>query len=73
VCLHGKQRAIWRELRTVWNVHATEVAPSTNIVAVHDVAVGQNVGEGAFLAELAVSLTDCELPFELLCTFVPPL
>jgi hypothetical protein len=57
----------------VWDVHATEVASSTNIVAVHDVAVGQNVGEGAFLAELAVSLIDCELPFELLCTFVAPL
>jgi hypothetical protein len=38
------------------DVHATEVSSTTTIVPIHDVAVGQNMGEGAFLAKLAVSL-----------------
>ena len=38
----------------VWNVHAAEVA--AGISAVHDMAVGEDVGESTFLAELAVSL-----------------
>ena len=37
------------------DVDAAEVA-STH-VAVHDMAVGEDVGEGALVAELAVSLT----------------
>jgi hypothetical protein len=41
----------------VWNVHAAEVA--AGISAVHDMAVGEDVGESTFLAELAVSL--CEI------------
>jgi hypothetical protein len=56
VCLHGEQRAVRGELRTVWDVHAAEVSSAAAIVAVHDVAVGQDVGESAFLAELAVAL-----------------
>jgi LSD1 subclass zinc finger protein len=40
----------------VGDVHAAEVPAAAAIVAVHDVAVGQDVGEGAFLAELAVAL-----------------
>jgi hypothetical protein len=38
----------------VWDVHAAKV--STAVSAVHDMAVGKDVGEGAFLAKLAVSL-----------------
>jgi hypothetical protein len=38
----------------VWNIHAAEVA--AGISAVHDMAVGEDVGESTFLAELAVSL-----------------
>jgi len=53
VCLHRQQRAVHRRLLVV-DVDATEVAPAR--VAVHDMAVGQDVGEGAFVAELAVAL-----------------
>jgi hypothetical protein len=59
VCLHGEQRAVGRELGGVGDVHATEVpsaAAAATVVPVHDVAVGQDVGEGAFLAKLAVAL-----------------
>jgi hypothetical protein len=38
----------------VWNVHAAKV--TAGVSAVHDMAVGEDVGEGAFLAEFAVSL-----------------
>jgi hypothetical protein len=56
VCLHGEQGAVWRKLGTVWDVHATKVASTAAVVPVHDMAVGQDVGKGAFLAELAVAL-----------------
>ena len=45
---------LWWGLLVVWNVHAAEVA--AGISAVHDMAVGEDVGESTFLAELAVSL-----------------
>jgi hypothetical protein len=38
----------------VWNVHAAKVI--TGVSAVHDMAIGEDMGEGAFLTELAVSL-----------------
>lgn len=56
VCLHGEQRAVGREFRLVWDVHASKVSFSAAVVAVDHMAVGQDVCEGAFLAELAVSL-----------------
>jgi hypothetical protein len=40
----------------VGNVHATKVPAAAAVVAVHDVAVGQDVSKRAFLAKLAVSL-----------------
>jgi hypothetical protein len=40
----------------VWNVHAAKMSSAAAIVAVHDVAVGQDVSESAFLAEFAVAL-----------------
>lgn len=52
--LHGKERAVHRHLLVVWNVHAAKVC--AGVSAVHDMAVGEDVGEGAFLAKLAVSL-----------------
>lgn len=58
VSLHRKQRAVGRELGLVVDVHAAKVC-STRVVAVHDTAVGEDVGEGAFLAKLAVAL--CEV------------
>jgi hypothetical protein len=39
-------------------MHAPKVS---SVVAVHDLAVGQDVSESAFLAELAVSLRLCQL------------
>jgi hypothetical protein len=54
VCLHSKQRAVHRQLLVVWDVHAAKV--STGVSAVHDMAIGEDMGECAFLAELAVSL-----------------
>lgn len=54
VCLHGEQRAVHGQLLVVGNVHAAKVA--TGVSAVDDMAVGEDVGEGALLAKLAVSL-----------------
>lgn len=57
VCLHSEQRAIHRRLLVVLNVHAAEV--TAGVPAVHDMAVGEDVGECAFLAEFAVALGLC--------------
>ena len=56
VCLHSEQRAVGREFGLVVDVHATEVTSAASIVAVDDMAVGEDVGERAFLAKLAVAL-----------------
>lgn len=41
----------------VWDVHAAKVASaSADVVAIHDVAVGEDVGEHAFRAKLAIAL-----------------
>ena len=55
VCLHGEQRAVGSELRLVGDMHASEV-PAAAVVTVDDLAVGQDVCESAFVAELAVAL-----------------
>lgn len=44
----------------VLNVHATEVA--ADIAAVDDMAIGEDMCEGAFLAEFAVSLDNISYP-----------
>lgn len=41
----------------VWDVHAAEGAPAAHdVVAIDDVPIREDVGEGAFRAKLAVSL-----------------
>jgi hypothetical protein len=52
--LHGQQRAVHGRFLVV-DVDAAEVASAH--VAVHDMAVGEDVGERAFVAELAVALS----------------
>lgn len=54
VCLHGEQRAVHGRVLVVRDVDAAKVASAQ--VAVHDMAIGEDVGEGAFVAELAVAL-----------------
>jgi hypothetical protein len=54
MCLHSEQRAVHGKLLLVWYVHAAEV--SAGIATIHDMAVGEDVGEGAFLAKLAITL-----------------
>jgi hypothetical protein len=59
VCLHCEQGAIGWELGTVWNIHAPKGSPSSGIMAVYNVTVGQDVGEGAFGPKLAIALCGC--------------
>jgi hypothetical protein len=40
----------------VRNIHSAKVSATSHVVLIDDVAVGQDVGEGAFRTELAVSL-----------------
>ena len=55
VCLYSEQRAVHGKLLVMWYVHAVEMS-TTGIAAVDDMAVGEDMGEGAFLAKFAVSL-----------------
>ena len=57
VCLHGQQRAVDRQLLVMGDVHAAKVTGSVS--AVDDMAVWQDVSQGALLAKLAVAL--CEV------------
>lgn len=55
--MHGQEGAVRRRLLVVGNVHAAKGARATDdVVAVDDMAIGKDVGKGAFLAKLAVSL-----------------
>lgn len=66
---HGQQGAVGGGVGMVWDVHAAKgpsggvlvvvvvaVAVGAHVVAVDDVAVGEDVGEHALVAELAVAL-----------------
>jgi hypothetical protein len=60
VCLHGEKRAIRRGFGMVRDIHAAKgSALASDVMAVHDVAVGKDVRKGAFGTELAVAL--CEV------------
>lgn len=57
MCLHSQERAVRRGVWVVWDVHAAEGSRAANqIVPVDDMAVGEDMGEGAFGTKLAVSL-----------------
>jgi hypothetical protein len=55
-CLHGEQGAARRRLGNV--VDSTKVAAAAWVMAVHHMAVWQDVGEGAFGSEFAVALSE---------------
>jgi hypothetical protein len=58
VRLHGEEGTSRRRLMMLIQVDTAEVA---YIVPVHDVSVGEDMGEGAFGSEFAVALCSCQM------------
>lgn len=64
---HGQQGAVGRGFGMVWDIHAAKgpssamtvgvaVGVAAHVVAIDNMAVGEDVGEHALVAELAVAL-----------------
>jgi hypothetical protein len=54
--LHWQERAVGRRLRMVRDIDTAKVLSATIVVSIDNGAIGEDVGEGALGAELAVSL-----------------
>lgn len=70
--MHGQEGAVGSRLLVVRDVHTAKgTGAGGDVVAVDDMAVGEDVGEGAFLTKLAVSLAVSARPMDLSAMGLP--